>query len=318
MAERDRDIIEAESEDVPETSLAVPDSPPAPAGGALVLSAGGGMLPSVDEMGPMLAEYDKRRGFIIGWIEEHFQEGTHFGVPPGCEPRGQANEKQWRHKPSLYDAGARLFLDLFGLRPTYESDMGVWEMSGKKPGMFCRKCRLLRADGAVAGEGTGIFRVGEKRGMQEGSAEKMADKRARVAAVLDAVPFARAMFTQDLEDLGSPAERLMASVTEQRADHEESLSTAHFMGAVCAPSPKKKPKPTRDDYIARLHELVPTFRKGETEVSDSDWLEIVIGRETGLLHLAELDIPQLARVGKAIKAGVYDPVEGDRLPEGEG
>lgn len=224
MSDND-EVIEAESSP---SDLAVR------AESVLSVSSGGALLPPVETQAIVLAEHDRRKRAFMGWLKEKFQPGVHYGTPAGCEPRAADSDK-WRHKDSLYDGGARLFIDLFGLRPTYESDLGAWEMLGKKPGSFCRKCVLMRPDGTKAGEGTGIFLVGEKK-MNENSAIKMAEKRARVSAVLDAIPFARELFTQDLEDMATPIDQLTAFVAEGLAEHGGTMQTAEFLAKVAAVS----------------------------------------------------------------------------------
>jgi len=196
----------------------------------ITLGGGSTSLPSVEQQSVVLPEFDKRRRNFFAWLREHFVEGTHFGVPPGCEPKS-ADSKQWRSKPSLYDSGARLFLDLFGLRPTYDADLDTWKMLGSKPGTICKRCRLMNKAGEVVGEGTGVFCVGEKK-MAAGSADKMAEKRARVSAVLDGIPYARELFSQDLEDLGSPLDKLKAWLSDSRAEFEDELSTDDFLAKV--------------------------------------------------------------------------------------
>jgi len=215
------EIIEAEAS---ETALATITP------GTMTLSAGGTLLPSVDEMAPILAEYDKRKKFFLDWLRDHFVEGVHYGTPKGCDAK-DPDSKRWKHKHSLYDSGARLFVDLFGVTLTYESAEEVRAASGQNAnsaGAFARRCIVHRKDGEVIGEGTGMFVVGEKK-MNENSAIKMADKRARVAAVLDAFPFDREVFTQDLEDMISPQDRLRDQVASERADCEGTLSTDDFL-----------------------------------------------------------------------------------------
>ena len=197
----------------------------------MTLGGGSTSLPSVEQQAMILPEFDKRRKHFFAWLKEHFTEGTHYGIPPGCGG-SVSDTKQWRSKPCLYDSGARLFIDLFGLRPTYEADLGTWEMMGKQAGVICKRCRLLNKAGEIVGEGTGVFVVGEKKGMGEGSADKMAEKRARVSAVLDGIPYARELFTQDLDDIGTPQEKLRDLVAAERVDCEAELSTEDFLTKV--------------------------------------------------------------------------------------
>jgi hypothetical protein len=170
-----------------------------------------------------LAEYAERRRAFRDWLLAQLNEGVHFGIPPGCEPKTQVQANgevwygvwqrggsytfyppsQWKPKPSLYKAGADFILDLMGARDEYESDLAAWEQLGKPAGTFVRKCRLYsKQTGEFMGEGTGARRLGAKGG-DENNAIKMADKAAKVAAVLNTWGLAD-LFTQDLEDKSTP------------------------------------------------------------------------------------------------------------------
>lgn len=84
------------------------------------------------------------------------------------------------------------------LRATFKRDDETWEMSGKKPGLFCYICYLLDSKGNVVGEGRGSCDLSEKRSANE--AIKLAEKRAQLDAVLRTGGLSD-FFTQDLEDL---------------------------------------------------------------------------------------------------------------------
>lgn len=186
------------------------------------------LLP-VAQMEIVLDEYDARRASFRGWLLRHLQQGVHYGVPPGCEVKLDADgnilawakgggtkmvpKEQWRARPSLYKAGAQLLCDLLKMRAEFTSDKAMWEMMGSKPGMGVTRCRLLysggpfftdKAIGDFIGEGIGAFEVGEK-GMNANSALKMSAKRAMVDAVINALGIAD-LFTQDLEQ-GAPDKR---------------------------------------------------------------------------------------------------------------
>jgi hypothetical protein len=150
-----------------------------------------------------LSEYVDKRNTLRDWLLAQMKEGIHYGVPPGCEPKGNVNEKQWKHKPSLYKAGAELVIDLMGLRQEYEPDLIGWQQLGSEKGTAVYKCRLVsRSTGAEVGQGIGAGKVGRK-GADENKAVKDAQKRAMVAAVLNAYGLSD-LYVADLEDYVPP------------------------------------------------------------------------------------------------------------------
>lgn len=183
------------------------------------------LLP-VQQQNLALAEYDARRKNFLQWLFSHIVEGIHYGFPPGCEARYDDNGNlvgrdgspvrptQWLPKPSLYKSGAQLIVDLLHLQPMYENDLDAWKMMGEPKGVVVRRC-TISAMGKRLGEGTGAFSVG-KKGMDENSAVKMADKRALVAAVFNAVAVIGELFTQDIEE--KLAERKAGDVKTMRKE----------------------------------------------------------------------------------------------------
>jgi len=98
---------------------------------------------------------------------------------------------------------------LLKLKPKYESDLDGWKMSGEEKGLFFRKCVLYSADGQIIiGEGTGAFKINEKKMNSANACIKMADKRALVAAVINSIPVVGDLFSQDLDDVKKPTERM--------------------------------------------------------------------------------------------------------------
>lgn len=151
----------------------------------------------VDVMQAGLVEYAERRHALRDWIRSQMVEGVHFGVPPGCEPRNR-DSLQWVNKPSLYAAGADFICDMMGFIDEYQADMDSWEQLGKPAGTFIRKCVLTsKATGMKVSEGSGARKEGTKK-MDINATIKMADKCAKVNAVLNAFGL-RDLFTQDVE-----------------------------------------------------------------------------------------------------------------------
>jgi hypothetical protein len=157
----------------------------------------------VEHQNAMLAEYRVRRDNFRRWLMQQLEEGKHYGVPPGCEPKGNPNPRQWQAQPSLYAAGADLLCDLLTLRAEFKADLEAWQQLGSKPGYVVMVCRLYsRANNTLIGEGRGARKEGQKGG-DLNNAIKMAQKSAKVDAVLNCYGL-RDMFTQDLENLPEP------------------------------------------------------------------------------------------------------------------
>lgn len=172
----------------------------------------GAMSLPVETQQRALAEYAERRASFRDWLLSQLQVGLHFGYPPGTEPnldddgnmivgRGKVVPKtSWRKVPSLYQAGADFICDLMGWRHEFEADETAWKMMGEKEFNFCYRCRLLsRENGAIAGDGHGAAKSADHQGSVN-TAVKMACKRAKVAAVINALGLSD-LFTQDIEDM---------------------------------------------------------------------------------------------------------------------
>jgi len=180
------------------SELALADDQPREQSKALADLRSHAMATTPEAMRHALAEYSLRRNSFRVWLREQLIEGVHFGFPPGCEPKGNVNPKQWVSKPSLYQSGADFVVDLMGLRSEYQPDMDGWVMAGSIQGCFVYKCELFsRANGELVSEGRGSSRVGGKR--DTNGAVKMAMKCAKVSAVINAYGLSD-LFTQDLEN----------------------------------------------------------------------------------------------------------------------
>ncbi len=182
---------------------------------ALVDLRSAAMAVDSEKMTIGLAEYADRRKTFREWLLSQLIAGVHYGIPPGCEPKfdDQGNlliwmkggnravgKDQWRHKPSLYQAGADFIIDLMNLRAEFAADLGAWEMLGKPDGKMVYKCQLFsRASGELVGEGIGARTIGDKGG-DLNNGVKMACKCAKVAAVINSYGLSD-LFTQDVEDM---------------------------------------------------------------------------------------------------------------------
>jgi hypothetical protein len=198
----------------------------------------------VERMQVALTEYGERRDAFRAWLKSNLVSGVHYGYPPGCEPKycddkgrrvakevatctlGYKNAivpiEQWTVKPSLYAAGADLLCELLWVRDEYAADMETWEQLGKLPGKIIRKCKLFsRMTSEFLGEGSGARTLGDKGGDMNNSL-KMADKSAKVSAVLNTWGL-RDLLTQDMEEAKqqlhpNPEADASAPVTPPRGD----------------------------------------------------------------------------------------------------
>ena len=210
---------------------------------------GGISLLPVEQQNVVLTEYKARRDNFRRWLLSQLREGIHYGFPPGCECRYDADgnllqwnqkkgsyvpisAKQWTAKPSLYKAGALFLIELLRLKDSYKSDMDAWKMMGGQTGVIVRTCSIINpVSGDILGEGTGAFKVGGK-GMDENAAVKMADKRAAVAAVINTIAVCGDLFTQDLEDKQRTGKPSAAPVVPPEQEQDFAVMVQEWIDAV--------------------------------------------------------------------------------------
>ncbi len=141
-------------------------------------------------------------------IKESLEEGVDYGTIPGTG-----------NKATLLKPGAERLALAFGARPEYklvdsevDHDRVVhysdrYRKEGQSVGLYryVYDCTLVREDGRVLGSGHGVCSTMESKYVSrprdcENTALKMAQKRAFVAAVLNAFGLS-SRFTQDVEDI---------------------------------------------------------------------------------------------------------------------
>lgn len=153
------------------------------------------VAPDIKNLEKFIEIEKKRRELLKKYIAENLVEGVDYGrIKITSSKTGQ----EYESKPTLFKAGSEKFMSLMHLRATFKRDDQTWEMSGKKPGLFCYICYLLDSKGNIVGEGRGSCDISEKRSANE--AIKLAEKRAQLDAVLRTGGLSD-FFTQDLEDL---------------------------------------------------------------------------------------------------------------------
>lgn len=169
-------------------------------------------------------------------IKESLEEGVDYGTIPGAG-----------NKATLLKPGAERLALAFGARPEYklvdsevDHDRVVhytdrYRKEGQSVGLYryVYDCTLVREDGRILGSGHGVCSTMESKYVSrprdcENTALKMAQKRAFVAAVLNAFGLS-SRFTQDVEDMDHhkpeeappPAPRKEAGVFEGTPDQEK-------------------------------------------------------------------------------------------------
>lgn len=216
------------------------------------------MLLPVEKQNEILADYKEKRDNFRDWILSQMVEGLHYGYAPGTEPdrvrqgneygfmsyvRGKkvfVSEKNWKPKPMLYAAGADFLCDLLLMRSVFELDQVAWEQLGSQSGVVAMKCTLYNVSGETLAEGRGAHKAGD-RGGEENKAIKMAEKSAKVDAVISCNGL-RDLFVQDgppknphdnpEEDVGAPkaptrAQRGSAISKDELADLAERFKQCH-------------------------------------------------------------------------------------------
>jgi hypothetical protein len=238
----------------------------------------------VEQMKLGLAEYETRRYEFRAWLLSQLKEGLHYGHPPGCEPRRNGPTKeQWTIKKSLYKAGADFVVDLMGILPVYSNDMDTWKQCGEKPLLICYVCILTDKANEPVGEGRGTCQA--KNSEDSNRAAKMAKKRAKVDAVLDAYGLSD-LFTQDVEDgLGAPPKN----------DNPPANPDA----------PHAVPRSQRDDVKQeQVNDLFTAWQENHPEGDDKNqfgpWVREVTGQKFGPAKAGNWTLFNLNKCCKAL------------------
>ena len=267
-----------------------PDSaPPSPPSSALVDLRHAAMSIPKETLLAGLNEYGEKRDILRRWLLSKMVQGLHYGVPPGIR-QPNVDPSQWRHKPSLYKAGAELVVDLMDVRDVYESDEAAWRMLGSDNGTVVIRCRLLsRHDGSEVGQGLGAGKLGAKSA-DANKAMKDAQKRAKVAAVLNCYGLSD-LFTQDIEDGGPPA--------HENPDSDPSAPVERPRG-----QRQSVPSVTKDD----LAEIAAAWKAQALDYDEYEkprevymhWLKKTVGREFDVSTVAEWTLADVAKCRAAL------------------
>lgn len=229
----------------------------------------------LEQIRGLLDDYMARRTEFRAWLMAQLKLGVHYGVPPGCEPRGNVRPEQWVNKPSLYKAGAEFICDLMNVRPKYTADLdGSQQMGELKPDKsgevkryFVYKCELFsRQTGELLGEGTGARQLGAKGGDVNNSV-KMAQKNALTAAVLNVYGLSD-LFTQDYEppEFQNPEQKADAPRAAPRGERVTKKTLDQFFGRFRA---YLNPEAQAHDFSIWLADV--TARRGIDFTQPSNW-----------------------------------------------
>src|SRR3990167_4012754 len=119
-------------------------------------------------------------------------------------------------KNVLFKPGSEKFCSLFGLRPTFRSDIETLSMLGNKEGIVAFICELMTKDGKIVGEGRGVATITEKN-WRLNNMVKICEKRAMVDAVLRSGGLSD-FFSQDLDDDAGQSTQPEDKPTQVRTD----------------------------------------------------------------------------------------------------
>lgn len=194
----------------------------------------------------ILAEYRNRRESFREWLLSEMREGLHYGYPPGCVPKLDSDgnmlvwnrdknkndlvpKEQWQAKPSLYEAGADLLIDLLMFRSEFVAANDIQQQIPELKDRFIIRCSLFDRSGKKIGEGLGAAvadNLGKRNGQGLNLALKLSKKRAKVDAVKNTLGISD-LFTQDIEDDVPPA----AEPPKQKPDAPETQPRAERVTA---------------------------------------------------------------------------------------
>lgn len=233
-----------------------------------------------EQMDLALSEFTERRNTFRRWLMSQLKEGVHYGFPPGCAPRNDVNEKQWKQKQSLYKAGADFLVELLGWRCTFTSDMQTWEQLGK-PATICILCHIFDGAGNPVGEGRGGRSRGEKK-MADNANIKMAEKCAKVNAVIHALSLSD-LFSQDEDEWEPPK-------------HENPAANRN--------APRQQPRTVRIEPkdLSAIMDLWKSNNKGATKDAWAEFVGRVLGKDFNVFKPHEWTLQDFETVRDAVNA----------------
>lgn len=213
----------------------------------------------------------RRRQALIDYTAALMVKGRDFGKIPGAGD-----------KPTLLKPGAEKLASLFGLSPVFdvadrEMDWTGADHDGEAFFYLQYRCTLYRGDAQV-GQGMGSCNSWEKKYRFRGGVknpnpadlvntiDKMAQKRALVAAVLIAVN-ASEFFTQDIEDYSDIVD----------GDWQPAAAPAPTKAATPAAKPQPKAKADPDvveDTTGSIEDIIRERPAGEFIVATAALLEL--------------------------------------------
>jgi len=164
-------------------------------------------ITTTSRLATMLLDENAKRDLLNQYIEQNLKSGIDYGT---ITIQGKES------KPSLLKAGSEKMCSLFHLTPKFRRDDDTWEMLGKKAGVICYVCELLKEDGTVFAEGRGTAMTGIDGDFNINKQVKIAEKRSQTDAVLRGFGLSE-RFTQDLEDM--PQDRPTVLVSPKPASN---------------------------------------------------------------------------------------------------
>src|SRR3990167_1720846 len=162
---------------------------------------------SAADMKSRVAVSQATRQMLTDYISANMVEGQDYGkiMFGGRES-----------KNVLFKPGSEKFCSLFGLRPTFRSDIETLSMLGNKEGIVAFICELMTKDDKIVGEGRGVATITEKN-WSLNNMVKICEKRAMVDAVLRSGGLSD-FFSQDLDDDAGQSTQTEDKPTQVRTD----------------------------------------------------------------------------------------------------
>ena len=157
----------------------------------------GGVKPNgeIKSLAMTLETESQKHKLLEDYIIKQLKKDVDYGVIAM-----ERNGKKFVSKPCLFKPGAEKVVNRTKTIAKFRRDDETWEMLGKQPGMICYICELYNGD-KIIGEGRGSASMLESKFKNNpNTAIKIAEKRAKIDAVLATFALS-ARFTQDLEDM---------------------------------------------------------------------------------------------------------------------
>lgn len=139
-----------------------------------------------NDLRQQLTHDTERREIMRDFIKYHLVEGTDYGgihINKTCAYKYSCKERSHFSKPMLFKPGQDKFMSLMHFICDYKTDTETKEMLGNPNGLVTLICTLYDLNGRYVSRGRGS--AGTNEGFDYNKTVKMAQKRARLDAIMD-------------------------------------------------------------------------------------------------------------------------------------